>query len=264
MFETTQAQLRMFYEGSIKKNDSIRRMNRPPSLRNDKFKTTSPRSRKCYFCGGSYSPNHACRAKGKTCTKCCKPNHLASVYRSNKVVNVVSGTTTALENSDHEDKIFLHEVSETNDKKEAIVSHTIKAQLPVSFKVDIGAQANFLPVKDFDMLSSKPEMTKAKQKLTSCRDGRIPFQGTCTVSCAYEQSRPSNQQLYIDGAIPKFYPVRKIPSALRGKLKAELDRMEKDYVIEKLTVPTEWVNSMVAVQHKDDTFRLCIDPVDLN
>ena len=133
----------MFDEGSIKKEvDSINKINCCPSRRNDKFKTTSPRSRECYFCGGSYSPNHVCPAKGKTCTKCCEPNHFACVCRSNKVINVVSGTNNTLENSDDEDKIFLHEVLETNYKEEAIVSLKIKAQLPVSFKVDTGTQAN--------------------------------------------------------------------------------------------------------------------------
>jgi hypothetical protein len=153
MFETTQAQLRTFDEGSIKKEvDSIHKINRCPSRRNGKFKTSSPRSRECYFCGGSYSPNPACPAKGKTCTKCRKPNHFARVCRSNKVVNVVSGTNNTLENPDDEDEIFLHEVSETNNKEEAIVSLKINAQLPVSFKVDAGAQANILPIKYFDML----------------------------------------------------------------------------------------------------------------
>ena len=331
MFETTQAQLRTFDEGSIKKEvDSIHKINRRPSRRNDEFKTTSPRSRECYFCGGSYSPNHACPAKGKTCTKCRKPNNFARVCRRNKVVNVVSGTNNTLENSDDEEEIFLHEVSETNNKEEAIVSLKINSQLPVSFKVDTGAQANILPIKYFDMLLPKPEITKAKQKLTSYCGGRIPVRGTCTLSCTYEQSRPSNQQFYIveadsvpiisfrssldlnliklimnvnsaastevpicnsvsevikefndvfeglgnldgkchiylkDGAIPKVHAVRKIPSALCNKLKAELDKMEKDSVIEKVTLPTEWVNSMVAVQKKDGTLRLCIDPVDLN
>ena len=174
MFETTLTLLRTFDECSIKK-ELI------PSTKSiavqaeemTRLKTTSPRSRECYFCGGSYSPNHACPAKGKTCTKCRKPNHFARVCRSNKVVNVVSGTNNTLENSDDEDEIFLHEVSETNNKEEAIVSLKINAQLPVSFKVDTGAQANILPIKYFDMLLPKPEITKARQKLASYCGGRI-------------------------------------------------------------------------------------------
>ncbi|KAK2719912.1 hypothetical protein QYM36_005404 [Artemia franciscana] len=40
--------------------------------------------------------------------------------------------------------------------------------------------------------------------------------------------------------------------------------MEKDGVTEKVKVPTEWVNSLVAAQKKDCTLRLCIDLVNFN
>ncbi|KAK2709427.1 hypothetical protein QYM36_013180 [Artemia franciscana] len=216
-----------------------------------------------------------------------------------------------LENSDDEDEIFLYEVSKTNDKEESIVSLTINVQLLVSFKVYTGTQANIPPVKYFDMLLPKPEITKANQKLVSYCGGRIPVQGRCAVSCTYVQSRPSNQQFYVVEtnsvpiigfssdlnliklimnvnsaasidesirnsvleAIKEFNDVfeglgkldgEKIPSAVCDKLKVELDRMEKDSVMEKVTVLTEWVNSMMAVQKKYGTLCLCIDPVDVN
>jgi len=59
-------------------------------------------------------------------------------------VNLFSVTNNTLEGSDDENEIFLHEVSETNNEDEPIISLTINAQLPVSFKVDSGAQANIL------------------------------------------------------------------------------------------------------------------------
>ena len=40
-------------------------------------------------------------------------------------------------------------------------------------------------------------------------------------------------------AKPVIHPPRKIPASLREKLKKELDEMEKDGVISKLTSPTE-------------------------
>lgn len=62
---------------------------------------------------------------------------------------------------------------------------------------------------------------------------------------------------------PVAHPPRKIPVALRDKLKKELDHMEKLGVIVKENKPTDWVNSMVVID-KDKKLRICLDPRDLN
>ena len=46
---------------------------------------------------------------------------------------------------------------------------------------------------------------------------------------------------------PVIHPPRRIPTALRGKLKTTLDEMEKLGVIRKVEEPTDWVSSMVVV-----------------
>ncbi|KAK2721692.1 hypothetical protein QYM36_003860 [Artemia franciscana] len=52
--------------------------------------------------------------------------------------------------------------------------------------------------------------------------------------------------LYLkDDAFPIAYPARRIPSSLRGKLEAELKRMEEQGIIEKVSKPTDWMNSMI-------------------
>jgi hypothetical protein len=67
-----------------------------------------------------------------------------------------------------------------------------------------------------------------------------------------------------EGFMPTAYPARKVPIAMREKLKQELDRLESLGIIGKVEEPMEWVNSMVLVEKKDGGVRLCIDPVDLN
>lgn len=58
---------------------------------------------------------------------------------------------------------------------------------------------------------------------------------------------------------------RKVPVALRDKVKAELRRMENLDVIEKVTEPRQWVSSMVTVwKPKKQKIRICMDPKDLN
>ncbi|XP_064469299.1 uncharacterized protein K02A2.6-like [Ornithodoros turicata] len=58
-------------------------------------------------------------------------------------------------------------------------------------------------------------------------------------------------------------PARKVPLALRDKVKAELQRMEADGVIERVNEPTDWSSYMVVVS-KPGKLRICMDPVDLN
>ncbi|CAB4027042.1 Hypothetical predicted protein [Paramuricea clavata] len=59
---------------------------------------------------------------------------------------------------------------------------------------------------------------------------------------------------------PVVHAPRKVPYALRDKLKTELDRMENLGVIEKVVEPTEWVNSLVVVEKNNGKVRVCLDP----
>uniref|UniRef100_A0A8D8RNC4 Uncharacterized protein K02A2.6 n=1 Tax=Cacopsylla melanoneura TaxID=428564 RepID=A0A8D8RNC4_9HEMI len=65
----------------------------------------------------------------------------------------------------------------------------------------------------------------------------------------------------------KIVPVKKIPRrvpiALKDKLKQKLNELEAKGVIQKETEPTEWISNLVMV-NKNDKLRLCLDPKDLN
>ncbi|KAK2719371.1 hypothetical protein QYM36_005004 [Artemia franciscana] len=67
-----------------------------------------------------------------------------------------------------------------------------------------------------------------------------------------------------ENAVPTVYPARKVPLAMKQKLKDELDRLEALNIIGKVSEPNDWVNAMVMVEKKYGSVRLCIDPVDLN
>ncbi|MEW8546431.1 MAG: RNase H-like domain-containing protein, partial [Candidatus Thiodiazotropha sp.] len=77
---------------------------------------------------------------------------------------------------------------------------------------------------------------------------------------------PGECKLYLkDNAVPVVNPPRRIPEALKGKLKIELDRMERDGIIAKVTEPTDWVNSIVVAEKpKSGKLRVCLDPKALN
>ena len=63
---------------------------------------------------------------------------------------------------------------------------------------------------------------------------------------------------------PVIHPPRRVPFALKPKLKAELQRMLDMSVMSKVETPTSWVNSMVCVEKRNGDIRVCIDLPDLN
>jgi hypothetical protein len=66
------------------------------------------------------------------------------------------------------------------------------------------------------------------------------------------------------GVQPVIHPPRRVPQVIAEKLKVELDKMEKSNVITKVKEPIQWVNSLVIAEKPNGTFRICLDPRDLN
>ncbi|XP_046841856.1 uncharacterized protein LOC124435969 [Xenia sp. Carnegie-2017] len=62
---------------------------------------------------------------------------------------------------------------------------------------------------------------------------------------------------------PTIHPSRRVPVAMRTKIKEELERMQQMGVIDPVEKPTVWVSSMVIVE-KPNKLGICIDPRHLN
>ena len=77
---------------------------------------------------------------------------------------------------------------------------------------------------------------------------------------------PGEYDIKVDEDVrPVVHPPRSVPSALRDKVKDELNRMEEIGILKKVTEPTPWVSSMVVVKKKTkNAVRICIDPSNLN
>ena len=75
---------------------------------------------------------------------------------------------------------------------------------------------------------------------------------------------PGEYKIVTDNSVqPKIHPPRRVPVALRPKIKAKLDELVERKVIVPVTEPTEWVSSMLVVV-KPNKIRICLDPRDLN
>ena len=76
---------------------------------------------------------------------------------------------------------------------------------------------------------------------------------------------PGTLHLEIDESIsPVQLPTRKIPLAVKDKLKAELDRLVEANIIFPVDTPTSWISALVVTVKKSGDIRLCIDPKPLN
>ena len=76
---------------------------------------------------------------------------------------------------------------------------------------------------------------------------------------------PGKVRLQIDeNAEPYITPSRRVPTALREKFKAELDRLESPGVLAQVDKPTAWVSSVVIATKKSGALRICTDLRPLN
>ena len=83
------------------------------------------------------------------------------------------------------------------------------------------------------------------------------FQGTGKLNGQYKFEVEENAE-------PVVHPPRRVPIALKEKLKQELERLQELGIIEKVTEPTPCVSSLVIVHKPSGQIRVCIDPKDLN
>ena len=158
--------------------------------------------------------------------------------------------------------VFSHSVLFTEDRSQmncASISDT--AESPESSSVHVvGSNNHSLSIADLPLTQKKVESTYADifQSL-----GKFP-------------GEPYKLRLKPD-AVPAKHKPRKVPVHLQDAFHEEVEQLVKIDVLEKVTEPTEWVNSFVIVEKVIDSSNahspnhvikksicLCIDPKDLN
>ena len=158
--------------------------------------------------------------------------------------------------------VFSHSVPSTEDRSQmncASIPNTAESPESSSDLV-VGSNNHSLSITDLPLTQEKVETTYADvfQGL-----GKFPRE-------------PYKLRLKPD-AVPAKHRPRKVPVHLQDAFHEEVERLVKIDVSEKVTEPTEWVNSFVIVEKVIDSSnahspnhsikkstRLCIDPKDLN
>ena len=181
-------------------------------------KTYYPKSKsndminKCKFCTGSH-PRGACPAYGKTCNNCGKIGHyskccLKSKSNDKKRVNTVQtdqqktssipdlADHSSSDESDNEyflgtvttekksEELFIGAIDDKESTKEWLV--TIESnELPVTYKLDTGAEANVIPIHQFYKFRRRPTLHKTKTRLTAYNQTPIKVEGRCIINLNY-------------------------------------------------------------------------------
>ncbi|XP_050528243.1 uncharacterized protein K02A2.6-like [Daktulosphaira vitifoliae] len=67
-----------------------------------------------------------------------------------------------------------------------------------------------------------------------------------------------------DKITPIINTARRVPLAIKERLKDTLDQLEKIKVIEAVNDPVDWLSNIVIVEKPNKKLRICLDPQDLN
>ncbi len=77
-------------------------------------------------------------------------------------------------------------------------------------------------------------------------------------------AEPYEIRIKPDATPHAIHSPRRIPLPLMPKVKAELEKMEKEGIIERVDKPTDWCAPMVVVPKRSGSLRLCVDLTSLN
>ena len=105
------------------------------------------------------------------------------------------------------------------------------------------------------VMPTKSSSVSADQLIKSF--SRVFADGVCTLAGEYHM-------VLDESAGQVQHPSRRVPVAIRQRLRETLDDLEKREIITRVTTPTPWISSVVVVPKKNGKLRICLDPMDLN
>ena len=169
------------------------------------------------------------------------------------------------------------------------------------FKVDTGADVSIMSEENYNAMKNPPPMQESEVKVKAYRgtaeimgkfqvntkinfwvhvvkgrgsnllSRKVSEKMNFVISNIHENNayglikcRPVKITLKENATPYEIHTSRRIPAPLIPKVEAELEKMEKEGIIEKVTAPTDWCAPMVVVMKPSGQVRLCVDLKELN
>ncbi|KAL9951249.1 hypothetical protein ACROYT_G043882 [Oculina patagonica] len=237
----------------------------------------------CSKCGTKHLPK-SCPAFGKLCLVCKGKDHFARVCPQMKSpVHVVTpsdqgaigGVELEVQSDNGGQELFIGTVTSAPPVEDSAWFTNLRVGgTPIKFKLDTGAEANVLPPSGNQRHSLILWRLQACQKLNLVRRVESVAQAPVTKEEILDEfpdvftglgCMEGSYHIELDDTVePVIHPPRQVPYSLLEKLKEKLQELEEKDVIQKVDRPTPWVNSLVIVEKRDGSLRLCLDPRDLN
>lgn len=138
------------------------------------------------------------------------------------------------------------------DRKKSLTFNVVNGDYQPILSLHTSIALGIVTLADCDVLS----LAISPQSNTILEEYKDVFEGLGEL--------PGEYKIVTDETVkPKVHPPRRVPVAVRPKIKEKLDELVQRNVITPVTEPTEWVSSMLAVI-KPNKLRICLDPRDLN
>ena len=162
----------------------------------------------CGKCGKSHAKKQ-CPAFGKTCHKCKKQNHFASMCRARQVNMVdqcydqnVNRTVQPICDFDGDTDLFLGMIDVLSGcllKSELEVTSVVKDWnedvlldgCPIRVKIDTGAQTNVISNLVLNSILPNPCVDQCNVTLSAYGGTKIPVKGVCKLKCQYKNQNLS-------------------------------------------------------------------------
>ncbi|XP_064479158.1 uncharacterized protein LOC135392372 [Ornithodoros turicata] len=142
--------------------------------------------------------------------------------------------------------------------------------------VDTGADVSVVPDTVYRDVLRQPERDKSRRVLKGPNQQELGVLGVLHDELTF-QGRKVNAELHVVKDLewpllsrkPDTVPfaltsARRVPVALLPKVKAKLQAVSNDEVIERGEEPTDWCSGMVVVPKTNGHIRICVDLTELN
>ena len=153
-------------------------------------------------------------------------------------------------------KTRIQVINPKNNKKYSIEFMVVEENCKSILGVKASQLMNLLVVNKENIFTTESNVKDVPKFITKqhlIEEYPAVFQGQGTL--------PGTLHLEIDESIsPVQLPTRRIPLAVKDKLKAELNRLVDVNVITPVDTPTTWISAIVVTVKKNGDIRLCIDP----